>query len=87
MVSPGKTNRDREHVQKQAQYAAIDCLIEHPVAQIVMVLTLARAGYQEVEVFGTQSSIASVEFPALALRVEQLFVFESYLNLADYTPV
>lgn len=42
-----------------------------------MVPTLAGASYQEVGMFGTQASIASVEFPDLALRVEQLFVFES----------
>jgi uncharacterized protein (UPF0264 family) len=43
------------------------------VAQAVVVLTLAGADYQEVGVFGTQAAITSVEFPDLALTVEQLF--------------
>ncbi len=80
VVSPGKTNRDRDYGQKRAQYAAIgvpEYWLINPVAQTVMVLTLCGEGYQEVGVFGIQAAIASVEFPDLALRVEQLFGPES----------
>ncbi|MGF1569487.1 MAG: DUF29 family protein [Nodosilinea sp.] len=47
IVSPGKTNRDRDYVQKQAWYAAISVLeywLVDPMAHTVAVLTLARAG-------------------------------------------
>ena len=76
VVSPGKTNRDRDYVQKRAQYAAIgvhEYWLVGPVAQTVVVLTLEWSAYQEVGVFGTQAAIASVEFPDLELRVEQIF--------------
>ena len=76
VVSPGKTNRERDYVQKRAQYAAIDVpeyWLVDPVAQTVGVLTLEGSAYQEVGVFGTQAAIASVEFPDLELRVEQIF--------------
>jgi len=76
VVSPGKTNRDRDYGQKRAQYAAIgmpEYWLIDPVAQTVAVLTLAGADYQDVGVFGTQAAIISVDFPDLALTVEQLF--------------
>lgn len=80
VVSPGKTNRDRDYIQKRSQYAAIDVpeywLID-PIAQTVLVLSLARDTYQDVGAFGIQERIASGEFPDLALAVEQLFGAES----------
>ncbi|MGG6239679.1 Uma2 family endonuclease [Nodosilinea sp. AN01ver1] len=58
VVSPGKTNRDRDFGQKCAQYTAIDVpeyWLIAPVAQTVMVLTLAGASCQEVGMFSTQA--------------------------------
>lgn len=76
VVSPGKTNRDRDYIHKRAQYAAINVpeywLID-PVAQTVMVLTLEAEAYREVSVFGKQDAIGSVEFPELTLTTEQIF--------------
>lgn len=76
VVSPGKTNRDRDYIHKRAQYAAIgvpEYWLLDPVAQTVMVLTLEGEAYQEVGVFGKQEAIASIEFPELELTVEQIF--------------
>lgn len=76
IVSPGKTNRDRDYVSKRAQYAALrvpEYWLVDPVAQTVMVLSLAGETYQEVGVFGLQRAIASVEFPDLTLKASQIF--------------
>lgn len=76
IVSPGKTNRDRDYVSKRAQYAALrvpEYWLVDPVAQTVMVLSLAGETYQEVGVFGLQRAIASVEFPNLTLKASQIF--------------
>ena len=53
VVSPGKTNRDRDYIHKRAQYAAIavpEYWLIDSVAQTVMVLTL-DGEYREVGVF------------------------------------
>lgn len=76
IVSPGKTNRDRDYVSKRAQYAGIgvpEYWLVDPAAQTVMVLSLAGETYQEVGVFGLQRAIASVEFPDLTLKASQIF--------------
>lgn len=76
IVSPGKTNRDRDYVSKRAQYAALgvpEYWLVDPAAQTVMVLSLAGETYQEVGVFGLQRAIASVEFPDLTLKASQIF--------------
>jgi Uma2 family endonuclease len=76
VVSPGKTNRDRDYVSKQAQYAVLgvpEYWLVDPAAQTVMVLSLAGETYQEVGVFGLQRAIASVEFPDLTLKASQIF--------------
>ena len=73
VVSPGKTNRDRDYIYKRSQYAAIgvpEYWLIDPVAQTVMVLSLEGESYREIGVFGEQ--IASVEFPGLELAVEQI---------------
>lgn len=76
VVSPGKTNRDRDYVSKRAQYAAIavpEYWLIDPVAQTAMVLSLEGKEYREVGVFEKTEAIASVEFAELKLAVEQIF--------------
>jgi Uma2 family endonuclease len=76
VVSPGKTNRDRDYINKRAQYAAIgvpEYWLIDPIAQSVMTLTLEAGAYQEIGVFGKQEEIASLELPDLVLRVKQIF--------------
>jgi Uma2 family endonuclease len=76
IVSPGKTNRDRDYIRKRAQYAAIgvpECWLVDPVAQTVMVLSLEENAYREVGVFSQQQFIVSVEFAELELTAKQLF--------------
>lgn len=80
VVSPGKTNRDRDYVYKRAQYAAIgvpEYWLVDPVAKTVMVLSLAGGEYREVGVFGNQGAIASIEFSGLAFRAGQIFETET----------
>lgn len=80
VVSPGKTNRDRDYIHKRAQYAAIgvpEYWLADPVAQTVMVLSLAGEAYREVGVFAKQEAIASVEFARLELKVKQIFATDS----------
>ncbi len=76
IVSPGKTNRDRDYIHKRAQYAAINVpeywLID-PVAQTIMVLTLEAEAYREVGVFDKQDKIASIDFSELTLTAAQIF--------------
>ena len=76
VVSPGKTNRDRDYIRKRSQYAAIDVpeyWLVDPMAQTVMVLALERDAYREVGVFGKQQAIASEAFQGLSLMVGNLF--------------
>lgn len=76
VVSPGHTNRDRDYIHKRAQYAAIavsEYWVIDPVAQTVMVLTLAGEGYREVGLFGKDEAIASPELPGLTLKAGQIF--------------
>ncbi len=76
VVSPRKTNRDRDYIHKRAQYAAIgvpEYWLIDPVAQTVMVLSLEGEAYQEVGVFGKQEAIVSVKFAGLKLVVGQIF--------------
>ena len=76
VVSPGKTNRDRDYVHKRAQYAALgvpEYWLIDPTDQTVMVLSLAGETYREIGVFGAQRTLASVEFPDLALKAGQIF--------------
>lgn len=76
VVSPGKTNRDRDYIHKRSQYAAIgvpEYWLVDPVAQTVMVLSLQGEEYQEIGVFGQSDAIASIEFAGLRLAAAQIF--------------
>lgn len=80
VVSPGKTNRDRDYIHKRAQYAAIgvpEYWLLDPVTQTVVVLSLEGDAYREIGVFGKQEAIASIELAGLELTVGQIFEPES----------
>jgi Uma2 family endonuclease len=76
VVSPGKTNRDRDYINKRAQYAAIgvpEYWLINPKAQSVMVLELKGNEYSEVGVFCGGDRIVSHTFPELTLMTNQVF--------------
>ena len=76
VISPGKTNRDRDYIHKRSQYAAIgipEYWLIDPVAQTVKVLTLEGKDYREVGVFSGEMAIASLEFTELKLTAGQFF--------------
>ncbi|WP_017296840.1 Uma2 family endonuclease [Nodosilinea nodulosa] len=80
IVSPGKSNRNRDYGHKRAQYAAIgvpEYWLIDPIAQTVMVLSLDGEAYREIGVFGLQGAVVSVEFPDLTLGVRQIFEAEN----------
>ncbi|MCY7284176.1 MAG: Uma2 family endonuclease [Cyanobacteria bacterium CAN_BIN43] len=79
VVSPGKTNRDRDYINKRAQYAAIEIeeyWIVDPTEQTVLVLELAGEEYKEVGQFQGGDSVVSITFPKLALVAQQIFQTE-----------
>lgn len=87
VVSPGKTNRDRDYLHKRAQYAAIgvaEYWLLDPIAQTVMVLSLEGGAYREIGVFGKEAALAEpcrrqialVELAGLELTVGQIFETE-----------
>lgn len=74
VVSPGKTNRDRDYEDKRAQYQAREIpeyWLLDPNQQLVMVLTLRDGLYQEA-VFKGRDRICSSTFPDFSLTVEQV---------------
>jgi Uma2 family endonuclease len=79
VISPGKTNQDRDYIHKRAQYAAIgvpEYWLIDPVMQTVMVLVLEGEAYREAGVFSGNAVIASVEFADLKLTAERIFETE-----------
>ncbi|WP_404783291.1 Uma2 family endonuclease [Altericista sp. CCNU0014] len=76
VVSPGQANRNRDYINKRAQYAAIGVpeywLIDSD-AQTVMVLQLQKGNYCEVGTFCRNAGIVSPTFPALVLTAERIF--------------
>jgi Uma2 family endonuclease len=76
VVSPGKTNRDRDTIHKRAQYAALgvpEYWLIDPESKTVTVLTLGGEDYQVIGTFSGSESIQSQELSGLALAVEHLF--------------
>jgi len=76
VVSPGKTNRDRDYINKRSQYAAIgvpEYWLVDPKAQTVMVLELEGDDYREIGTFQGITPIVSPTLPALTLSAEQVF--------------
>jgi Uma2 family endonuclease len=80
VVSPGKTNRDRDYINKRSQYGAIgvdEYWIIDPQAQTVLVLSLAGEEYEEVGQFCGKEAIVSIAFSELSLTVEPVFQSEN----------
>ena len=76
LVSPSKTNRDRDTIPKRSQYAALgvpEYWLIDPDRKTVTVLTLSGEDYQTIGTFSGSESIQSQELPGLSLPVEQLF--------------
>jgi Uma2 family endonuclease len=79
IASPGKTNRDRNYLNKRAQYAAIgieEYWIFDPKTQSILVLALENDFYQEVGQFQDGGCIISPLFSSLSLTAEQVFQTE-----------
>lgn len=76
VVSPGRTNRDRDYIHKRAQYAAVgvpEYWLIDPSAQTVLVLQLQGDHYSELGVFCGDDRINSSIFPTLSLQAKQIF--------------
>ncbi|UIE37568.1 Uma2 family endonuclease [Leptodesmis sichuanensis] len=75
VVSPGKTNRDRDYLRKRAQYAAIgipEYLIVDPQESVVILLVLAADGYREAGCYQGKQRVQLLSFPDLELTAEEI---------------
>jgi Uma2 family endonuclease len=75
VVSPGKTNRDRDYVRKRAQYAAVgipEYVIVDPEEQAVLVLRLENGEYAEAGHYVGDRRIESPTFPTLNLTAAKI---------------
>jgi Uma2 family endonuclease len=75
VVSPGKTNRDRDYRYKRSEYAArgiLEYWIVDPEEIHVIVLTLVDGFYEEATFTGA-AKIQSQVLPGWEMTVEQLF--------------
>jgi Uma2 family endonuclease len=76
VISPRKTNRDRDYIRKRAQYAAVgipEYMIIDPQEHVVIVLILEAGAYREFGRYQGNQRISSPTFPKLNLTVEQIF--------------
>jgi Uma2 family endonuclease len=76
IVSPGKTNRERDYQRKREQYCQVGILeywIIDPEAQSVMVLVLEVDHYREIGTFSGGDRLPTMTVPKLQLTVEQIF--------------
>lgn len=74
VVSPGKTNENRDYRFKRSEYAARgipEYWIVDPAKGQVMLLTLVDGLYESVE-YGGSDRLCSILFPQLDITVEQL---------------
>ena len=79
VVSPGKTNRDRDYLRKRAQYAAVgipEYVIIDPEDRIVAVLRLENGSYRQDGCYQGAEVVRSVEFPTLNLTAAQILMPE-----------
>jgi Uma2 family endonuclease len=75
VVSPGKTNRDRDYINKRAQYAAIavpECWLIDPIAGTVLVLQLQGDDYETIGLFSGSEAIGSSLIQDGVLRVDRV---------------
>ncbi|MBF2085083.1 MAG: Uma2 family endonuclease [Thermoleptolyngbya sp. C42_A2020_037] len=75
VVSPGKTNRDRDYIRKRAQYAAVgipEYVIVDPEEQAVLVLRLEQGEYIEAGRYTGECPLQSPTFPVLNLTAAQI---------------
>ncbi|HIK43617.1 MAG TPA: Uma2 family endonuclease [Leptolyngbyaceae cyanobacterium M65_K2018_010] len=75
VVSPGRSNRERDYQRKRSQYAAIavpEYWLVDPELKTVTVLQLVKTAYQEVGVFQGQARLISPELDALNLTADQV---------------
>ena len=76
VVSPGRTNRDRDYIRKRDQYCRIgvqEYWIIDPQQQTVLVLALENAQYVEIGNFQGEQVISSRCFPAIQLTAGEVF--------------
>ncbi|KAM3098032.1 Uma2 family endonuclease [Phormidesmis sp. 146-35] len=75
VVSPGKTNRDRDYTRKRAQYAAVgipEYVIVDPLDQRVVVLILENVTYRESGRYRNAEVVQFTAFPTLQLTAQQI---------------
>ncbi|MBE9008632.1 Uma2 family endonuclease [Pseudanabaenaceae cyanobacterium LEGE 13415] len=76
VLSPGKTNRERDLINKRAQYQAIgipEYWLIDPLNRTITVLKLEIDRYVEFGIFSGQAQIISLEFPSLQLTADSVF--------------